>query len=462
MKHDLVVIGGGSGGITAAVFAAELGVDVALVEQSPEHLGGECLRNGCVPSKALLHAANTAHTARQASDLGLRVSGSPDWETVRQHIEDAQDTIGENESQDWLEQQGVELHYGEATFRDERVIDVNDTRVKAQNIILATGSKPSLPAIPGVKQAPSYTNETIFKIDTQPRRLLVVGGGPLGCEIGQAFSRLGSTVTIVERGQRLLSRDPEQAGERLLSQFENEGITVHLDDSVERLTESKAHLDSGTSIEYDAVLLATGRSPNTDGLALEAANISTENGYPEVDEYLQTTNNNVYAVGDLTGSYQLSHAAAYEATTVVKNLVLPYNETISYDNMPWVTYTDPSVASFGHLPESLDESAYRYDKVPLRFNESDRAIIEQDEGWGEVYVTGRQIRGGCVVSRQAEHIVQDLLTAQQNDLQTTDIIGKTYPYPSQASVVKESLLYHIRDSLPSMIRPIARFMYRYL
>ena len=462
MKYDLAVVGAGSGGITASVLAAQLGIDVALIERSPDHIGGECLRNGCVPSKALLHAAKTTHTAKKATSLGLRVAGKPDWDTVQQRIKDIQNKISDKESQDVLEEHGVNLLYGDAAFQNEQSLLVDDESIHAKQIILATGSKPAKPPIQGIEQADTYTNETIFDIEKQPKRLLVIGGGPLGCEIGQAFSRLGSTVTIVERGPRLLRRDPPTAGKRLKEQFENENITVHLNDGVERVTQSEAHLASDKALPYEAILLATGRKPNTESLRLEAAGIETENGYPVADEYLQTTNNNVYVVGDLTGSYQLSHAAEHEATTVLKNLILPYSEEVDYTAMPWVTYTDPAVASFGSLPDTLDESTYRYDKVPLRFDESDRSIIDEDTGWGEIYVTGREIRGGCIVSKEAEHIVQDLLTAQQNGLKTTDVVGKIYPYPTQASVVKESLLYHVRDKLPSITQSITQFMYRYL
>lgn len=464
MQHDLLIIGAGSGGLTAAIFASRIGLDVALVDRSADAIGGECLRAGCVPSKALLHKANEAHTAQKAQDIGIRTRGSVDWDRIQAYIDDVQNDIKENESAESLRQHGVSLYYGKASFQDPKTVTVDDKRITADNYVLATGSQPRNPQIPGLESANTYTNESIFSIEEIPGKLVVVGGGPLGCELGQAFNRLGSDVTIIERGEHLLSQEPIQASQMLEEQFADEGITVKLNTSVKSATPSTVRVDSEAenTIEQDGILLATGREVKTDDLALSKAGVTTTNNVPDTDAYLQTSNDNIYCVGDITGSYQFSHAAEHEATTVIKNLVLPYSEQISYEEMPRVTYTKPRVASFGETRSDLDASTYRYDTIPLAFDQSDRAIIEADKGWGEVYVTGREIRGGCVVSDTADSLIQDLLTAQQTGLKTTDMASKLYPYPTKANIVKISLLNQLQDKTPAFVPSLARFAYRYL
>lgn len=465
MFHDILIVGGGSAGLSAAIFSSQLGLDTALIEQSKDGLGGECLRSGCVPSKSLIHIAKTVNDAERLGSIGVRTRGSPQWSKIKDRIQSTQRTIGDNEDDNALQEHGITTYYGEAAFQGERTIQVNETVVGGDTIILATGSHPFKPPIQGLQEAHSYTNETIFTADEQPDDLLVVGGGPLGCELGQAMHRLGSTVTIVERGSRLLKRHVPEASHRVESAFTEEGITYHTDATVNNLGEqAQISAEDGVfTVDYDAVLLATGRRPNTDGLNLHKAGIQTDSqGYPETDEYLQTTNENVYAAGDLTGEYQLSHAAELEATTVITNQILPYASQPDYNDVATVTYTDPQVASFGQSRSELDEAGVRYDTAPLRFDEADRAIIDKDNAWGELYVTSRTLRGGVIVSRDAEHIVQEPILAQHADINTTTLAQKTYPYPSIESVTKHSLLHDLKDRLPGITKSIARFAYRYL
>jgi len=465
MHHDILVIGGGSAGLSTAIFAAELGLDTALVEQAEEDIGGECLRTGCVPSKTLLRVAQTVYDAEQLEEVGLRLRGRVDWQMVKDLIRRVQSDISEHEH-DALGERDITTYFGEATFTDRTTIDVDGDEVSADNIVLATGTSPHHPSVPGVEDAPTITNESIFTLDELPKELLVVGGGPLGCEIGQAMNRLGVSVTIIERGNYLLGGEPVEASKRVRKSFEDEGITVVCDADLTRFDGTTAYVttnDGETTYTYDKVLLATGRTPNTTGLQLGNAGIACdETGYPEHDEYLQTTNQHVYVAGDLTGSYQFSHAAEHEASTIVKNLVLPFSSRISYDHMSHITYTDPGVASFGSSRQDLDRNGVRYETIPVDIAEADKAVINSDEGWGEYYVTGRTFRGGVVVSEDAQHIVQDLILAQSADVKTTEFVQKIYPYPTIESISKQSVLKHLQRWIGSMTQRLIRFSYRYL
>jgi pyruvate/2-oxoglutarate dehydrogenase complex dihydrolipoamide dehydrogenase (E3) component len=466
MKHDLVVIGGGSAGLTASIFAAEAGLDTALVEQSPDDVGGECLRSGCVPSKTLLRIAQNIHDADNLTDIGLRVRGKPDWDAVKDEIQSVQETIRKAESPSSLRERDITTYFGTAAFTGRRSLQVDDTTVSADTIILATGTAPRTPSVQGIDKADTVTNETIFEMDELPDELLVVGGGPLGCELGQALNRLGSDVTIVERGSYLLGTEPVEASKRVRKSFEDEGINVFCDTDVTGFDEHTAYVTTANgerSLSFDNVLLATGRTPNTGGLGLDNAGITCDKqGHPEHDEYLQTTNPDVYVAGDLTGSYQFSHAAEYESTMIVKNEILPYFSKITYETMSHATYTDPVVASFGRSRTELDKEGIRYDVIHADFEHADKAIINDDDSWGEYYVTNRTFRGGIIVSDDAHHIIQELILAQQEDVKTTDIVNKIYPYPSIEAVTKHSVLNHLKDLLGDMTKHLIRFSYRYL
>ncbi len=353
-RLDLVVVGGGSGGLVSALIAAGAGARVALVERA--RTGGDCLWTGCVPSKALLAAGGLAHRMRHADRVGLTASEpSIDFEAVMSHVHAARATIAPHDSPERLRAEGVEVIEGEARLVGPGVLVAGGRERRFRAAILATGSEPVIPPVAGLAEAEPLTNETVWDLVERPARLMVLGGGPVGCELSQAFARLGSQVTLVEMAPRLLSREEERAGELVERALRADGVAVWCGTRLEAVRAGdEGHRTTverdGRSerVEVDRILVAAGRRPSSRGLGLEEAGVETdERGAIVVDERLRTSARGVYAVGDVTGALPFTHVAAYQARAAAVNALFGARRTVSYEAVPWATFTDPEIGRVG-------------------------------------------------------------------------------------------------------------------
>jgi pyruvate/2-oxoglutarate dehydrogenase complex dihydrolipoamide dehydrogenase (E3) component len=446
-EYDLVVIGAGSAGVWAAPFAARLGANVALVEK--ERIGGDCTNYGCVPSKALLKAAGVAWHLRTADRYGLdpvKPGLNVDLGRVMAGVRQAIERVYAFETPDALEQQGVEVMMGAARFEDPRTLAVGShTRLRARNFLVCTGAHPSTAGIPGLDRTPHWTYQTVWQQDCLPRRLLVLGSGPVGTELTQAFARLGSQVTVFERSDRPLRvADPE--GSLILKRvFEDEGIRFRFGARVDRVREESGSVivtDRGQDIEGDALLVAVGRRPAVDGLDLERAGVNYSDRGIQVDKHLRTSQKHIYACGDVIGSFQFTHYAAWQASMAVRTMLFPGSSTGVRANVPWCVFTDPEVAQCGQSEADARKQFSDRDEVQVArwdLDHIDRAVTEQDLR-GFIKVVHRRdgvVLGAHIVAARAGDIIQELALAIDQRVKLGDLASSIHVYPTYAIGVQQ-------------------------
>lgn len=440
MKADIAVIGAGSGGLSVAAGAAQLGLDVILFERG--RMGGDCLNYGCVPSKALIAAASAAHLARSSSALGISAEPSVDFERVMQHVRASIAAIAPHDSRERFEGLGVRVVGEEARFVDRCTIASDSVRVEARRIVIATGSRPAVPAIPGLDRLPYLTNETIFELTELPPRLLVLGGGPIGVELGQAFRRLGAEVAIIDGAGILGGEDPD-AADVVIEQLRSEGIELLPDHRV-----LKAEPDCALIVEQKGVsrriqgthlLVATGRRPSLEKLDLDRAGIARNAQGIITDRKLRTSNKRVYAVGDAAGRGQFTHLAGAHAGLVIRHAMFRLPVDADALVVPRVTYSDPELAAIG-----LGEAAVRDrhgDSVRVErfdFSDNDRARTEGDiRGFGKLVTTrGGKILGVTLVGRDAGDHIHSWALAMSAGLKLRQLAGMIAPYPTRGEIAK--------------------------
>ena len=436
--YDLVVIGGGSGGLTAATIAARVRARVLLVDRT--RLGGDCLHGGCVPSKALLASAHLAHRMRRAADLGLApVEVRPDIRAVMARVRGIQAEIGRHESPEAMRAQGVSVMLGGARFVDPFTIVVGDReRVTGARFIVATGSRAEAPPIPGLREAGHLDHGSLFGIDALPARLAVLGGGPIGVEMGQALARLGAKVTILQRAPRLLDREEPELSAHLASALAEEGIDVRLGVDVTRVERRGADKvltwsagGAANELCADEVLVAVGRRPVIDALGIDAAGVDRNEKGIVVDDRLETSRKHIYAVGDCAGGPQFTHWAEYEARIAARNALFRGSERRSMRVVPWVTFCDPEVARVGLTEaearrEGLRAHAHRYEFARL-----DRAITEgRPGGLIKVVVDEERILGAHIVGHGAGEALAEWVLAVQHGLSLADVGRAIHVYPT--------------------------------
>ena len=465
MHYDVIVIGAGAAGLNIAVPTAKLGLKTLLVEKRSENLGGECLNTGCVPSKALLHVAKRKHDAEQLASLGITTTGSLDFEKVAGYVENVQAEIRQHESPEFLESLGVNLAFGAARFVARDRVEVGEESHTARRFVIATGSRPRLPDLPGFEDVRYLTSENLFELKELPEKLLILGGGPIGVEMAQAFARLGSKVTLVEVGPRLLIRDPEQAAAIIQRKLENEGVTLYLNTKVARFPSAKvASLErAGESFEqaFDEVLIAIGKNLDYSELGLEAAGIALEKGRIKLDPYLRTTNKRVYVSGDATGQVYLTHATELHASVILWNLFSPIKWKISYDDLSWVTFTDPEVATFGLSEPELRDRGVRYRKVVQGFEDVNRATTDDyPESKLIVYLKGEHLLGGTMVAPNAGELFQELVLAKQNKIPIRKLLEKVYPYPTATRVNRWLAIWEYDRKMTETVKKVLRGAFR--
>lgn len=438
--YDLVVIGGGSAGLSAVGFGVEIGASVALIEK--DRLGGDCTWSGCVPSKSLLKAAKVAHHIRTADRYGIEpVDPRVDLAKVAQHVQAIVNDVYAEETPEVFRARGVEVYLGAAKFLDPHTLQVGETTLQARNVILATGAHPFVPPIEGIDSVPYLTYESIFHLETLPQHLIVIGGGPIGSEMSQAFRRLGARVTQIEAGDRILSRDDPAASEVLMRVFRAEGIDIRLNRHAQKVWQDAAgiHVLAGQEeIVGDALLVAVGRRPNVAGMELEKAGVAYSPRGIQVDDKLRTTQKHIFAAGDCVGSYQFTHYAGWQANMAARNALFPGAAKGVRAWVPWCTFTDPEVAHVGlTVAEAREKYGEAVELTTLPMTRVDRARAELDsEGFVQLAHKGGQVLGVTLVAERAGELIQEWYYVVEKRLETRDVTTAIHPYPSygQANV----------------------------
>lgn len=467
-RYDVIVIGAGSGGLNIAGFMNRVGFRVLLVDKSDEHIGGDCLNFGCVPSKALIHAARMVHEARQARKFGLDVNGSADWKKVRSYIKEKQDIIRVHENARCFREKGMDVVLGSAEFVSRGSILVNGKEYVGKKIVIATGSRPRQLVGRGIEQVSRVlNNENIFDTEELPKRLLVIGGGPIGVEIAQSLAFLGSEVTVSDPGQTILGKEDPEISSVLMEEMTKQGVTFLVGSTLKEFTSSnQATLvddsEKEMTISFDAVFVGIGRVLNVEGLALEKAGIAmNERGGIKVDDELRTTNKNVCLCGDIAGNFQFTHAAEMHAGLILRNFFSPFKKKFSGDHIAWTTYTFPEVASFGLWEAELKKRNIAYTVLASDFAEDDRAITDEYQyGKSKLFIaTSGKILGGTMVAPNAGELVQELILANTSGLSIKHIFEKTYPYPTASRINKRIVSQYFAGKLTAGNKKMLQLLY---
>ena len=465
--HDIICIGAGSGGLNIAGFMVKAGFKVLLIDKTDQNIGGDCLNFGCVPSKALIHIARQAKAAQSTTKFGLKTTGQIDIKKVMQYVKDKKDIIRVHENAAYFKKKGMDVALGKATFVSKNQVRVNNTFYSAKKIILATGSRPRQLKVKGVEKVKVLTNETIFGIEKLPKHLVVVGSGPIGAELGQAFANLGSKVTLLQRGSTFLKKEDPEISKILQKKLQEDGVQILENTKLIEFTSKNELIVEQNKVKkkitFDAILSSIGRDLNIENLGLEKAGIKLdESGKKlQVNDYLQTTNKNVLVCGDIAGSYQFTHAAELHAAVIITNFFSPFKKKVSYDKLSWVTFTTPEIATFGLNESQLKKRKIKYTKLELDFTDDDRAIVDETtSGKSILYVSkSDKLLGGSMVAKNAGELFQELVLANSAGLDLNDIFSKVYPYPTASRVNKSIIAKAFANKLNAKTKKILKWLY---
>lgn len=440
IKCDLLVIGAGSGGLSVAAGASQMGADVVLLEG--HKMGGDCLNYGCVPSKALLASAKAAYGAAHSAAFGVADQvPQADYAAAKDHVQDVIDTIAPVDSQERFEGFGVRVIRALGRFISPREVEAGDHVITARRIVIATGSSPLVPPIPGLDQVPYETNETLFDLRERPDRLLIIGGGPIGLEMAQAHVRLGSKVTVIE-GDTALAKDDPEAATLVLDHLRAEGVEI-----AEQALASEIRGAAG-AIEVEAkdgrifkgthLLVAVGRKTNTERLNLDVAGIETTRSGIKVDDSLRTTNRRVYAIGDVAGGLQFTHVAGYHAGVIIRSVLFGLPSKAKTAHIPWATYTDPELAQVGLTEaEARKKHGSKLEIARFDFSHNDRALAERKaKGFIKAMVVKGRPVGVTIVGHQAGELINLWSLVLANNMKMSQVAAMVSPYPTIGEVNK--------------------------
>jgi pyruvate/2-oxoglutarate dehydrogenase complex dihydrolipoamide dehydrogenase (E3) component len=461
-RYNLVVIGAGTAGLVTAAGAAGLGAKVALVERAL--MGGDCLNVGCVPSKGLIAAARAAAAVRRAGEFGIRVHDAVqvDFAAAMERMRRLRSQISPHDSARRFQELGIDVYFGHARFVDSSTIDVEGTRLEFKRAVIAAGARAAAPPIVGVDSVEYLTNETLFTLTELPRRFGVIGAGPIGCEMAQAFAQLGSEVLLVEAEHGILPREDRDAAEIVQAALIRDGVKLlccgtHLeikraDDGI-RMT--VASHDTNYDERVDKLLVAVGRKPNVDGLGLETVGVEYDKRGVKVNDRLQTANPRIYAAGDVCSPYQFTHAADFMARIVIQNALFLGRARVSRLTMPWCTYTSPEIAHVGLYPSDAERIGVAIDTLVQPLDDVDRAILEGDEGLVKVHLKKGtdSIAGATIVAPHAGEMISEITLAMTAKLGLRRIGSTIHPYPTVTEAIRKlGDQYNRRRLTPSVKR----------
>ena len=474
-KYNMVVIGGGPAGLIVAAAASGLGAKVALIER--HLLGGDCLNVGCVPSKTVIASSRAAAAFKDTIRFGVQSPGDPqvDFDKVMERMREVRASISHVDSaKRYTEELGVDVFIGSAEFTGPDTVRVGESELKFRRACIATGARAAELPIEGLSETGFLTNESVFELTEQPKRLAVIGSGPIGCELAQAFQNLGTDVTIIEMSPQVLSREDRDAAEIVQAQLLKDGVTLKLNAKTQRVTQDGAdkvlhiEVDGNTEeVRVDDILVGVGRQPNVEGLNLEAAGVDYDpRTGVTVDDFLQTSNPNVYAAGDICMAWKFTHAADWAARIVIQNALFSVaglgRKRLSSLIMPWCTYTHPEVAHVGRYEHDAKEQGIEYDTWTQSMDDVDRAIADGGtEGFVKVIAEkgSDKILGATIVANHAGDLISEISVAMTNKLGLGAIASTIHPYPTQAEAIRKVAdQYNKTRVTPSVKKWMERWM----
>ncbi len=462
-NYNLVVIGAGTAGLVTAAGAAGLGAKVALVER--HLLGGDCLNVGCVPSKCIIRSSRVVADIRDAKQFGITVPQGLEVEfpVVMERMRRLRARISAHDSARRFKDMGVDVFLGEGRFSGSDTVEVAGKALRFKKAVIATGTRPVHPTIEGLAEAGFLTNETVFSLTEQPTRLAVIGGGPIGCELAQAFRRLGSDVILFHNASHILNREDSDAAEILQQSFIRDGIRLVLDCKTKKVQKKNGnkiiHIECAgkeEEIAVDEILAGAGRAPNVEGLNLEVAGVKYDKREGvEVNEHLQTTNSRIYAAGDICLKYKFTHTADATARMVIQNALFLGRKKQSALTVPWCTYTDPEIAHVGMYERDATENGIAVDTFIRPLNDVDRAIADgEEEGFVKIHVKKGtdKILGATIVARHAGEMLSEITLAIVGNLGLGTLSNVIHTYPTQAEAIKQAADAYNRTRLTPFIK----------
>jgi pyruvate/2-oxoglutarate dehydrogenase complex dihydrolipoamide dehydrogenase (E3) component len=444
---DIGVIGGGAAGLTVTAGAAQAGAKTLLVEKEKE-LGGDCLHYGCVPSKTLIKTAHVYHLMKNSKEFGLPGVALPpvDYREVAKRIQSVISTIQEHDSEERFCKLGAKVEFGRATFVDEHSIRLNGETISAKNWVLATGSSPGTPPIDGLDSTPYITNKEIWSLDHLPKSLIILGAGPIAIEMAQAFGRLGSKVTVVQRSNQILSTEDKDMADTVMEVLQSEGVTFYLGSAVlgvrdlgnEREVTIQNGANTTSKIRGEKILVAMGREANVTGLGLEGLEIDFTGKGIQVDNRLRTKQKHIYAAGDVNGQYQFTHAAGYEGGVVFTNAIFHLPRKVDYTFLPWCTYTDPELASIGMNEKAAEAAGIEYAVWTEEFKGNDRSLAEGERvGKIKMILDGKEKPIGVqILGPQAGELLNEWVAVLNGKMKLSTLASAVHPYPTLGEINK--------------------------
>lgn len=445
--YDIGIIGGGAAGLTVASGAAQLGAKTLLIEKEKE-LGGDCLHFGCVPSKTLIRTAQAYHTIKNSRAFGLPSVVVPpvDFGEVKERIRSVIATIQKHDSEERFCSLGASVEFGEPAFTDEHSVRLNGQTISAKNWIIASGSSPDRPPIEGLDKTPYITNKEIFSLDRLPESMVILGAGPIATEMAQAFCRLGTKVSVVQRSGQILSKEDKDMADEIMEVLVAEGVIFHLNASVLGIRDLgngkevriKNREGETTSLKAEQILVAMGRDPNVKSLNLEGIGVDFDRKGIQVDARMRTTRRHIYAAGDVTGKFQFTHAAGYEGGIVVSNAIFHLPRKADYTFLPWCTYTDPELASIGMNEKRAEEAGIEYTVFSEAFRDNDRSLAEGERSGKIKMLLDKDEKpiGVQILGPQAGELLSEWVAVLNGKVKLSTLASAVHPYPTLGEINK--------------------------